>query len=72
MYAELYNKHSKDPQWREYAKNFGSMRRQLVCHLEATRGKIEWNLEPARPYVSQATAISLPSTCNAGPADKGK
>lgn len=74
MYAELYNKHKDDPQWRQYAENFGSMRRQFVCHLahEGARQKAEWNLEPARPYVSHEASLRLPSACNPGPLDKGK
>lgn len=74
MYAELYNKHSNDPQWRQYADNFGSMRRQFVCHLANSnaRKKAEWNLEPVRPYVSHEAMLNLSSPCNPGPADKGK
>jgi hypothetical protein len=64
MFAELYNKHKGDEQWRQYSVNGGSLRRQMVCHLAATvdgtpvRNKPEWNLEPARPYVDQATAVA--------------
>ena len=64
MFAELYNKHTDDAQWRRYSVNGGSLRRQLVCHLAASydnkpvRAKPEWNLEPARPYVDQATAVA--------------
>jgi hypothetical protein len=64
MFAELYNKHKDDQQWRQYSVNGGSLRRQMVCHLAATyegkpvRNKPEWNLEPARPYVDQATALA--------------
>lgn len=64
MFAELYNKHKDDAQWRRYSVNGGSLRRQLVCHLAASydnkpvRAKPEWNLEPARPYVDQATAVA--------------
>lgn len=68
MFAELYNKHKDDTQWREYSVNGGSIRRQMVCHLAANfdgrpaRGKPEWNLEPARPYVDQAKAVAM--QCN--------
>lgn len=68
MFAELYNKHKNDDQWRQYSVNGGSMRRQLVCHLAATfdgrpvRNKPEWNLEPARPYVDFQKAIDM--QCN--------
>lgn len=64
MFAELYNKHKGDQQWRQYSINGGSLRRQLVCHLAAIfdgrpiRNKPEWNLEPARPYVDQAEAVA--------------
>ncbi|MGO3957134.1 DUF2599 domain-containing protein [Pseudomonas sp. Lb2C1-1] len=64
MFAELYNKHKDDGQWRQYSIYGGSLRRQLVCHLAATfdgkpvRNKPEWNLEPARPYVDQAKAVA--------------
>ncbi|WP_053179091.1 DUF2599 domain-containing protein [Pseudomonas kilonensis] len=64
MFAELYNKHKDDGQWRQYSVYGGSLRRQLVCHLAATfdgkpvRNKPEWNLEPARPYVDQARAVA--------------
>ncbi|MCB2251622.1 DUF2599 domain-containing protein [Pseudomonas chlororaphis] len=68
MFAEIYNKHKNDDQWRQYSVNGGSLRRQMVCHLAATfdgkpvRDKPEWNLEPARPYVDQATAVA--QRCN--------
>lgn len=68
MFAELYNKHKDDEQWRMYSVNGGSLRRQMVCHLAASfdgkpvRNKPEWNLEPARPYVDQATAVA--QRCN--------
>ncbi|MHA6194813.1 DUF2599 domain-containing protein [Pseudomonas wadenswilerensis] len=65
MYAELYNKHGKDAQWADYAKNYGSMRRQLVCHLVISREKPEWNLEPWRMYVDQASSVS--QGCNSPP-----
>jgi hypothetical protein len=63
MYAELFNKYSRDPQWSKYGYG-GSMRRQLVCHLTATvdgtavRDKPVYNLEPVRPYVSNEAAIA--------------
>ncbi|CAK9889147.1 MULTISPECIES: DUF2599 domain-containing protein [Pseudomonas] len=68
MFAELYNKHKNDDQWRQYSINGGSIRRQLVCHLAAVfdgrpvRNKPEWNLEPARPYVDQQKAVAM--QCN--------
>ncbi|TDF84169.1 DUF2599 domain-containing protein [Pseudomonas sp. H9] len=68
MFAELYNKHKDDKQWRDYSINGGSLRRQLVCHLAAVfdgkpvRDKPEWNLEPARPYVDFKTSIDM--KCN--------
>ncbi|QXI40650.1 DUF2599 domain-containing protein [Pseudomonas xantholysinigenes] len=68
MWAELYNKHKDDAQWREYSKNGGSMRRQMVCHLtlvddgRQVRDKPVWNLEPARPYVDHETALKM--QCN--------
>lgn len=68
MFAELYNKHKDDAQWREYSVNGGSLRRQMVCHFQhvyqgqAVRDKPVWNLEPARPYVDQATALKM--DCN--------
>ena len=68
MWAELYNKHKDDQQWRQYSENGGSMRRQMVCHLtlvddgRLVRDKPEWNLEPARPYVDHETALKM--KCN--------
>lgn len=71
MFAELYNKHKDDEQWRQYSVNGGSLRRQMVCHLAAVidgrpvRDKPEWNLEPARPYVTQQKALDM--KCNPYP-----
>lgn len=73
MWAELYNKHKDDEQWRQYSENGGSMRRQMVCHLtlvvkdkeghkKPVRYKPEWNLEPARRYVDHETAEKM--ECN--------
>lgn len=68
MWAELYNKHKDDEQWRQYSENGGSMRRQMVCHLtlvddgRPVRDKPEWHLEPARPYVDHETALKM--KCN--------
>lgn len=68
MWAELYNEHKNDEQWRRYSEYGGSMRRQMVCHLtlvddgRPVRNKPEWNLEPARPYVDHETALKM--KCN--------
>lgn len=68
MWAELYNKHKEDEQWRQYSENGGSMRRQMVCHLtlvddgRPVRDKPKWHLEPARPYVDHETALRM--KCN--------
>lgn len=68
MWAELYNLHKDDEQWREYSQYGGSMRRQMVCHLtlvsagRPVRDKPEWNLEPARPYVDHETSLKM--NCN--------
>ena len=67
--SSSHPRHSSDlsdhhQQWRQYSVNGGSLRRQMVCHLAAVydgkpvRNKPEWNLEPARPYVDQATAVA--------------
>lgn len=64
MYAELYGKFSQDWQWGQYAKNYGSMRRQMTCHLVQAREKQVWNLEPRRRYVDHEASMRLPSMCN--------
>lgn len=70
-YRELYEMFKHDPRWTENL-NPGSMRRQFVCHVVGTPNKETWNLEPARPYVSHQTAMSLPYICNPQPSDAGK
>ncbi|WP_095153582.1 DUF2599 domain-containing protein [Pseudomonas sp. Irchel 3E13] len=66
MYAELYEKHKNDPQWKQYANNGGSMREQFYCHVVGYPGKEVMNLEPVRPMVPYKDSLKLPSPCNPG------
>ncbi|QXH44440.1 DUF2599 domain-containing protein [Pseudomonas xanthosomatis] len=68
MYAELVRKYADDPRWSGAGYGAG-MRRQLVCHLAyvdpkegPVRNKPSYNLEPARPDVSDE--VSKQNGCN--------
>ncbi|WP_254865896.1 DUF2599 domain-containing protein [Pseudomonas fluorescens] len=59
-FAELALKAANHPSW-NLDRMGTSMRRQFVCHVATpsiAAGKETWNLEPDRPYVSQAEAVA--------------
>lgn len=62
-YAQLYDRFGSDWRWR--LENGGGMRRQLACHLDITRYKPTWNLEPFRPDVPHRAAVA--AGCNPVP-----
>ncbi|SQG00082.1 putative halovibrin [Paucimonas lemoignei] len=56
IYQELLQLRGGDSQWRDGEKAQGSMKQQLNCIITHYPQRVDWNLEPFRPVVSDAQA----------------
>lgn len=53
MFYEIAKKYAGSPYW----TNTRGMINQLTCHLAIARKKVQWDLDPWRPYVGYAATV---------------